>query len=99
VGEHDFTSFTTVDPERGKDDEERMSLHTIFQSEFLNENKQLMYHMQNNKFLHHMIRSLMGTFLLVGKETLATKSITKIIATKNRSLASPTAPASGLFLT
>jgi len=99
VGEHDFTSFAAVDPERGKDDEERMSLRTIFQSEFLNEGEQLMYRVRGNGFLHHMVRNLVGTFLLVGKGTLAAESITEIIAAKNRSLAGPTAPASGLFLT
>jgi tRNA pseudouridine38-40 synthase len=46
-----------------------------------------------------MVRNLVGTFLLVGKGTLAPEQIGEIIAAKNRS-ANPgaTAPASGLYL-
>jgi tRNA pseudouridine38-40 synthase len=98
IGDHDFTSFAAVDPERGKDDEERSSVRTIFQSEFLIDGEQLIYRVRGNGFLHHMVRNLVGTFLLVGKGTLAAESIRKIIAAKNRSLAGPTAPANGLFL-
>jgi len=98
IGDHDFTSFAAVDPERGKDDEERSSVRTIFQSELLSDGEQLIYRVRGNGFLHHMVRNLVGTFLLVGKGTLAAESIRKIIAAKNRSLAGPTAPANGLFL-
>jgi tRNA pseudouridine38-40 synthase len=98
IGDHDFTSFAAVDPERGKDDEERSSVRTIFQSEFLIDGEELIYRVRGNGFLHHMVRNLVGTFLLVGKGTLTAESIRKIIAAKNRSLAGPTAPANGLFL-
>jgi tRNA pseudouridine38-40 synthase len=98
VGEHDFTSFAAVDPERGKEDDEASNVRTIFQSEFLNDGEQLIYRVRGNGFLHHMVRNLVGTFLLVGKGTLTPESIREIIVAKNRSLAGPTAPAGGLFL-
>jgi tRNA pseudouridine38-40 synthase len=99
IGEHDFTSFAAVDPERGKEEEDEASnVRTIFQSEFLSDGGQLTYRVRGNGFLHHMVRNLVGTFLLTGKGTLTPESIREIIAAKNRSVAGPTAPAGGLFL-
>src|ERR1051326_24622 len=49
-------------------------------------------------FLHHMVRNLVGTFLLVGKRTLLVEDVKRILALKDRSAAAHTAPASGLWL-
>lgn len=98
IGKHDFTSFAAVDPERGKDDEEISNVRTIFRSDFATEGEQLIYRVRGDGFLHHMVRNLVGTFLLVGKGTLVPESIQEIVASKNRARAGPTAPASGLFL-
>lgn len=97
VGEHDFTSFAAVDPEKGKD--EGSKVRTILSSTFRREGEELVYEVRGNGFLHHMVRNLMGTFLLVGKGTLAPADMTKIIEAHNRSLnRGATAPASGLYL-
>jgi tRNA pseudouridine38-40 synthase len=45
-----------------------------------------------------MVRNLVGTFLLVGKGTLSKEDLCRILQTRERSAAGPTAPASGLFL-
>ena len=98
VGEHDFTSFAAFDPERGKDDDEPSNVRTIFESKFVTEGEQLVYRVRGDGFLHHMVRNLVGTLLLVGKGTLAAESMREILAAKDRSHAGPTAPASGLCL-
>ena len=98
VGTHDFTSFAAVDPERGKDDEELDNVRTIFSSEWRRQNDFLVYKVRGDGFLHHMVRNLVGTFLLVGKGSLAVDSISEILAARQRSAAGATAPASGLFL-
>ena len=97
IGEHDFTSFAAVDPEKGM--EERSNVRTIFLSACRREGDQLIYEVRGNGFLHHMVRNLIGTFLLVGKGTLAANDVPKILEARNRS-ANPgaTAPASGLYL-
>jgi tRNA pseudouridine38-40 synthase len=97
VGEHDFTSFAAVDTEKGK--EERSNVRTIFSSQLRREADQFVYEVRGNGFLHHMVRNLMGTFLLVGKGTLTPGNIAGILSMRNRS-ANPgaTAPASGLYL-
>jgi tRNA pseudouridine38-40 synthase len=96
-GEHDFTSFAAVDPERGRD-ENASNVRNIFSSEWHREARELIYEVRGNGFLHHMVRNLVGTFLLVGKGTLKPQDMTRIIAEKNRAAAGATAPASGLCL-
>lgn len=101
VGEHDFTSFAAVDPDktRAESGEPSNNVRSILLSAFRREGDELVYEVRGNGFLHHMVRNLVGTFLLVGKGTLTPASIAEIIAAKNRS-ANPgaTAAASGLYL-
>ncbi len=98
IGEHDFTSFAAVDPERGKDDQPASNLRRIFESAWKREGEELVYQVRGNGFLHHMVRNLVGTFILVGRKTLEVEDVTRILQARNRSEAGATAPASGLFL-
>ncbi len=120
VGEHDFTSFAAVDPERV----ERMAagelveagaglgpenvqtsaaiaptnVREIYSSAWTREGEDLIYTVRGNGFLHHMVRNLVGTFVLVGKGSINGGDLRWILAARNRSAAGATAPASGLFL-
>lgn len=96
-GEHDFTSFAAVDPERGKE-EPVSNVRTVFFSRWTPQNQEFVYEVRGNGFLHHMVRNLVGTFLLVGKGTLRPDDMTGIVSARNRSAAGATAPASGLYL-
>ena len=95
-GEHDFTSFAAVDPERGR--EGISNVRRIFSSQWRKEACELIYEVRGNGFLHHMVRNLVGMFLLVGKRTLKSADVTRILEAKDRSAAGATAPASGLYL-
>jgi tRNA pseudouridine38-40 synthase len=98
IGEHDFTSFAAVDPERGREDETISNVRRILASSWAREEDELVYTVRGSGFLHHMVRNLVGTFLLVGKSTLKPEDVTEILAARNRSAAGATAPASGLYL-
>jgi len=98
VGEHDFTSFAAVDPERGRDESARSNVRTVFSSQWRRLDDELVYEVRGSGFLHHMVRNLVGTFLLVGKGTLKPADLTRILDEKKRSSAGATAPASGLYL-
>lgn len=119
VGEHDFTSFAAVDPERGPENSLNHMGHAsaslragegtqrnafgsnvrrIFSSTWERQEKELVYTVRGSGFLHHMVRNLVGTFILVGKGTLQVADVTRILEAKNRSAAGATAPASGLYL-
>jgi tRNA pseudouridine38-40 synthase len=124
-GEHDFTSFAAVDPERRKEIFERSkaletkkeslatnsvgletnetgleinNVRTIFQSQWHRHADELIYTVRGNGFLHHMVRNLVGTFLMVGKGSLTVADVRRILELRDRSAAAATAPASGLFL-
>ena len=112
VGEHDFTSFAAVDPERRTnyegqegtriEDEPGLTsasnVRRIFSSAWKHSGDELVYTVCGSGFLHHMVRNLVGTFVLVGKGTLQVVDVTRILKARNRSAAGPTAPASGLYL-
>ena len=98
VGEHDFTSFASVDPERGREEESASNLRTICSSEWIRQEEEFIYTVRGSGFLHHMVRNLVGTFLLVGKGTLDREGVKRILEARDRSAAGPTAPACGLYL-
>jgi len=98
IGEHDFTSFAAVDPERRKEEMEVSNVRTIYSSEWKREGEELIYTVRGSGFLHHMARNLAGTFLMIGKGSLDGGDLRRILAVRNRSAAAATAPASGLFL-
>ena len=96
TGEHDFTSFAAVDPER--DQEEVSKVREIFYSTWTGHGEELVYTVCGTGFLHHMVRNLVGTFILVGKGTLKAEDIARILNARDRSAGGATAPANGLYL-
>ena len=110
VGTHDFTSFAASDPDRSariaeeaaRDDESRFgsvsNVRTIHSSQWMRTDEELIYTVRGNGFLHHMVRNLVGTFLLVGKGSLKIADVPAILEARDRSAAGPTAAACGLYL-
>lgn len=115
VGEHDFTSFAAVDPERvermaasetlnhgghggTRRQGQESNVRTIFSSAWSREGDDLIYTVRGSGFLHHMVRNLVGTFLLIGKGSLTGDDLIRILNACDRSAAGSTAPASGLYL-
>jgi tRNA pseudouridine38-40 synthase len=115
IGEHDFTSFAAVDPDRGtrseEDDDEfaldadtlvvpkhATNVRAISESSWRHEGDEIIYTVRGNGFLHHMVRNLVGTMLIVGKGTWRPEDMKRILEARNRSAAGPTAPANGLWL-
>ena len=73
VGEKDFTSFAAVDPERGREGETSLECEDdLFVVVGTNE-EELIYTVRGSGFLHHMVRNLVGTFILVGRGTLPSR--------------------------
>jgi tRNA pseudouridine38-40 synthase len=97
-GEHDFTSFAAVDPERGRDGEPVSNVREIFSSAWERTGDEFAYTVSGSGFLHHMVRNLVGTFILVGKGTLPVEDVRRVLEARNRSAGGATAPASGLYL-
>jgi tRNA pseudouridine38-40 synthase len=113
VGEHDFTSFAASDPERNErraggenvrtsdgrtSDVDATNVRTIFSSSWSREAEELVYTVRGSGFLRHMVRNLVGTFLLAGKGMVTPENLRRILEARARASAGPTAPASGLYL-
>src|SRR5215471_11881718 len=105
VGEHDFTSFAAVDPEVRKEEMETNNVRKIYSSSWRRVGDEFIYTVTGNGFLHHMVRNLVGAFLMIGKGSLTHgkpgqggKDLKRILELRDRSAAAATAPASGLFL-
>ena len=110
VGTHDFTSFAASDPDRaarmtqeeGNSDDSRFgsisNVRRIHSSQWMRTDDELVYTVRGDGFLHHMVRNLVGTFLLVGKGSLKIAELPSILEARNRSAAGPTAAACGLYL-
>jgi tRNA pseudouridine38-40 synthase len=98
VGEHDFTSFAAVDPEARKEALEVNNVRRIYSSIWERSGDEFVYTVRGNGFLHHMVRNLVGAFLMIGKGSLTSKDLRRILELRDRSAACATAPASGLVL-
>jgi tRNA pseudouridine38-40 synthase len=74
------------------------NVRTIHSSQWTRTREELVYTVRGDGFLHHMVRNLVGTFLLVGKGSLQVGDVPTILEARNRSAAGPTAAACGLYL-
>ncbi|MFZ3171857.1 MAG: tRNA pseudouridine(38-40) synthase TruA [Carboxydocellales bacterium] len=92
VGTQDFAAFKAVGSTV------KSSTRTIFATELEQNGPLIMLRLTGNGFLYNMIRIIVGTILKVGKGKLLPEDIPKIIASKDRTKAGPTAPPQGLCL-
>ena len=74
------------------------NVRTIFSSGWTRQGEEMIYTVRGSGFLHHMVRNLVGTFLLMGKGTVSLEDFGRILKARERTAAGPTAPASGLYL-
>ena len=85
-------------PHVSRDESEVSNVRTIMSSAWVRDSDEFIYTVRGSGFLHHMVRNLVGTFVLVGKGTLGVQDVQRILEARDRSAAGPTAPASGLCL-
>lgn len=93
VGEHDFTSFCTLDKREKKSLVRKVEYFKIFK-----EDEFLIFKVKANGFLYNMVRIMVGTLLRFNKNKENPKKISDIILAKDRSKAGPTAVSCGLYL-
>lgn len=93
LGEHDFTSFATLD----KRDTKNM-VRNIKSFEIYKEGDMVNIKISGDGFLYNMVRIIVGTLLRICQGKIKKEDITKIINLKDRKYAGPTAPACGLYL-
>jgi tRNA pseudouridine38-40 synthase len=93
VGEHDFSAFRTVGSPT------RTTIRRVIRAEWKRGRDGIIrFEIEANGFLKQMVRSIIGTLVEVGKGRMEAAEIRKILNSKDRKEAGPTAPAQGLFL-
>lgn len=89
----DFTSFSKVHTDVNNFNCD------IFRAEWKQINNKITFTICANRFLRNMVRAIVGTMLLVGRNKISVEDFCTIIESKNRSLAGPSVKAKALFLT
>lgn len=91
-GLHDFGAFCAA-PGRAKDPRCRlMALHVVRRRD------RVVLFLSADRFLHHMARNIVGSVVTVGRGAREPDWLASVLASRDRRLAGPTAPAHGLAL-
>ena len=92
LGRHDFRSFETDWPNR------MSSVRTIMDLTVVRQGDSVTIEVEADGFLYNMVRSIVGTLVLVGNGKRPEAWVADVLAAQNRVEAGPTAPPQGLFL-
>jgi tRNA pseudouridine38-40 synthase len=95
VGTHDFAAF------QGHGVARRTTMRTVRRLDWSGDvgpEQPLVMTIEGDGFLRHMVRNIVGTLVDIGQRRRSPSDIEKILASRSRPAAGPTAPASGLFL-
>lgn len=92
-GEHDFRSFVTDNKEKEN------CVRTITYTNIEQKDDKIIITFKGNGFLRYQVRNMVGLLIKIGENKISPDSVEKIIESKDRTKASKTAPAEGLYLT
>jgi tRNA pseudouridine38-40 synthase len=92
IGTHDFTSFSSTACEV------QDRVRTIFDVKWQRDPEKWVFCITGSGFLQYMVRTIVGTLLYVGTGKLGAQTIPSIFEARDRRLAGPCVPASGLHL-
>lgn len=98
VGEKSFKSFTKYA------DQQDHFICNVIKAEWKKETRIwrpasfLLFEIEANRFLHGMVRAIVGTLMDVGRKKMTVEDFKTIMGMDKRSFASMSAPACGLFL-
>jgi tRNA pseudouridine38-40 synthase len=92
LGKHDFTSF------RAAECQAKSPIRTLDRLDILEDGVRLDFAVEARSFLHHQVRNMVGTLILVGRGKWTPARVAEALAACDRSAAGPTAPPDGLYL-
>jgi tRNA pseudouridine38-40 synthase len=93
VGTHDFNALASAGGST------KTTVRTVYYCEIEERPPLIQIRVCANGFLYNMMRSIAGTLLYCASGKLASDDIPRILSSGNRTLAGPTAPAAGLYMT
>lgn len=92
LGQHDFTSFSSTQAEVNN------FICQIEKAEWTFTEDMWIFEVKANRFLHNMVRILVGTMIDKARGQMDHNEFQKILTAKDRTMAGKTAPACGLCL-
>ena len=92
LGEHDFSAFRAVECQA------RTPVRTMQRLTVERHGDLILFTLQANAFLHHMVRNIVGSLLEVGKGNRPPGWVGELLAGRDRSVAAPTFMPDGLYL-
>lgn len=92
LGEHDFTSFSR------KNSEIKDKTCYVNEIHWRQNNERTVFYITANRFLHGMVRTIVGTILFAAENNLNEEYLLKLSELKDRTEAEESVPAKGLFL-
>ena len=92
LGDHDFAAFRTMGSE------EKTTIRRVVASEWRRDGSVLTYRVEATAFLRHMVRTMVGSMVEVGRGKRSADDLARMLAVGDRALAPAAAPACGLVL-
>ncbi|AHV93712.1 tRNA pseudouridine synthase family protein [Bordetella holmesii ATCC 51541] len=92
LGEHDYSSF------RSSQCQARHPVRTMSRLDIAECGDFLVFTLQANAFLHHMVRNIMGALLQIGQGREPVAWMGHLLAVRDRRLGAPTFSPDGLYL-
>ena len=96
MGEHDFKSFCMAASAVGKPTCRNVEEISIASEEILGEPHRVVT-VRGNAFLHSMVRTIVGTLVMVGRGQRDADWVAEVLAARDRQAAGENAPACGLI--
>lgn len=90
LGEHDFSAFRALSCQAAHPRRSALAVSVR------REGEQVFVDIEANAFLHHMVRNIVGSLLLIGRGERPIEWLGELLAGRDRQVAGPTAPSSGL---
>jgi tRNA pseudouridine38-40 synthase len=92
LGEHDFRSFCRAEVELPH------YRCCVTQADWQQSGDELWFDIRANRFLHSMVRTIVGTLVDVGRGKTPPQKVAEMLQARDRRVAGPCAPAQGLCL-
>jgi tRNA pseudouridine38-40 synthase len=92
IGRHDFTTF------RAAECQAKSPVKTLDRLAVERDGDEVRVHTSARSFLHHQVRSMVGSLVLVGEGKWSGEGLAAALAARSRAACGPVAPPEGLYL-
>jgi len=92
LGTHDFTTF------RAAECQAKSPVKTLDRLDVMKQSDEIVVYASARSFLHHQVRSMVGTLKLAGEGKWSAEQVALALAARDRSACGPVAPPEGLTL-